>query len=72
MEAGKHVDAQITVFTCVQGRKTYRTFQQLVPAEMSLRIADNDYEISLVEIMFGELWGLIPCIDSQTPNGDEK
>lgn len=44
MEARSDSDVQIDREIWVQGRKTNRTIQQLVPAEVSLRIAETCLE----------------------------
>ncbi len=50
MEVQSDTDVQIVRVTWVQGRKTNRTIQQLVPSEVSLRIA-GDIKFCRVKLM---------------------
>ena len=51
MEARSGSDVQIDRQIWVQGRKTNRTIQQLVPAEVSLRIAETRQQFYEVKRM---------------------
>ena len=71
MEARSDTDVQIVRLTWVQGRKTNRTIQQLVPSEVSLRIAGTISQLHTVKRMIRGLGIVTISTYSQTLNGCE-
>ena len=61
MEARSAANVQIARQTWVQGRKTNRTIQQLVPPEVSLRIAGTKTQFYQVKRMIRGNGALQPC-----------
>ena len=57
VEARRDSDVQIDLQIWVQGRKTNRTIQQLVPSEVSLRIAGTIMQFYQVKRMIRSLGG---------------
>ena len=68
VEARSDTDVQIVRQTWVQGRKTNRTIQQLVPSEVSLRIARVE-QLRQVKRMIRGIGDLVSLTYSQTLNG---
>ena len=68
VEARSGTDVQIVRQTWVQGRKTNRTIQQLVPSEVSLRIAGVE-QFYQVKRMIRGLGDTLSSTYSQTLNG---
>ena len=68
MEARSGVNVQITRQIWVQGRKTNRTIQQLVPSEVSLRIAGTIMQFYQVKRMIRGIWTFFVWTYSQTLN----
>ena len=69
MEARSGTDVQIVRQTWVQGRKTNRTIQQLVPSEVSLRIAGVGKQFYQVKRMIRGIGDAQSSTYSQTLNG---
>ena len=69
VEVRRDSNVQIDLQTWVQGRKTNRTIQQLVPPEISLRIAATDIQFYQVKRMIRGIRGGTSLTYSQTLNG---